>query len=77
MIENASMERILSRIDLTSIHETKQRLMQHLDKIFYQKIRLERIITELGGKPTNFKANLPRSGLPAAATIRKNFANRT
>lgn len=46
MIENASMERILSRIDLTPIHETKQRLMQHLDKTFYQKIRLERIITE-------------------------------
>jgi ferritin-like metal-binding protein YciE len=44
-IENASVERILSRIDQTPINEIKQRLKQHLDETFHQKIRLERIIT--------------------------------
>jgi hypothetical protein len=42
--ENASMERILSRIDQTAIHEIKQILMQHLDETFHQKVRLECII---------------------------------
>jgi len=49
--------------------------MQHLDETFHQKIMLEHIIKELGGKPINFKANLPRSGLFATVTIRKNFTN--
>ena len=42
--ENASMERILSRIDQTAIHEIKQVLMQHLDETFHQKVRLEYIL---------------------------------
>jgi hypothetical protein len=42
--ENASMERILSRIDQTAIHEIKQIIMQHLDEIFHQKVRLECIL---------------------------------
>ena len=42
--ENASMERILSRIDQTAIHEIKQVLMQHLYETFQQKVRLECIL---------------------------------
>jgi hypothetical protein len=42
--ENASMERILSRIDQTAIHEIKQVLMQHLDETFHQNVRLECIL---------------------------------
>ena len=76
-IENASVERILSRIDQTPINEIKQRLKQHLDETFHQKIRLERIITELGGKPTDVKANLPTSNPPATFTMRKNLTKTT
>ena len=42
--ENTSMERILSRIEQTAIHEIKQILMQHLDETFHQKVRLECIL---------------------------------
>jgi ferritin-like metal-binding protein YciE len=42
--ENASVDRIISRIDQTPIHEIKQILMQHLDETFHQKVRLECII---------------------------------
>jgi hypothetical protein len=36
-VEDASMEKILSRIDQTPIREIKQILMQYLDETFYQK----------------------------------------
>ncbi|HKG31629.1 MAG TPA: DUF892 family protein, partial [Nitrososphaeraceae archaeon] len=41
-VENASAERILSRIDQTPIQEVKQRLKQHLKETYTQKSRLER-----------------------------------
>src|SRR5215211_5325132 len=71
-VENASAERILSRIDQTAIQEVKQRLKQHLKETYTQKSRLERIIGELGGDPTNAKADLSRTNLPMMI-IRKNF----
>ncbi len=42
--KNASMERILSRIDQTAIHGIKQILMQHLDETLHLKVRLECIL---------------------------------
>jgi class 3 adenylate cyclase/ferritin-like metal-binding protein YciE len=71
--ENASIDRIISRIDKTPIQEVKQRLKQHLEETHIQKNRLKRIITGLGGKPTDAKADLPRSNLPAMMTKRKDF----
>jgi adenylate cyclase len=70
--ENASIDRIISRIDQTPIQEIKQRLKQHLEETHIQKQRLERIIIGLGGKPTDAKADLSRSNLPMM-TMRKNF----
>ena len=70
--ENASVDRIISRIDQTPIQEVKQRLKQHLEETHIQKSRLERIITQLGGKPTDAKADLSRSN-PPTLTMRKNF----
>ncbi|HEX5892505.1 MAG TPA: DUF892 family protein, partial [Nitrososphaeraceae archaeon] len=52
-IENASVDRITSRIDQTPIQEVKQKLKQHLEETHIQKSRLERIIIQLGGKPTD------------------------
>jgi class 3 adenylate cyclase/ferritin-like metal-binding protein YciE len=71
--ENASVDRIISRIDQTPIQEVKQRLKQHLEETHIQKSRLERIITQLGGKPTDAKADLSRSNPPTTMTMRKNF----
>ncbi len=70
--ENASIDRIISRIDQTPIQEIKQRLKQHLEETHIQKQRLKRIIIGLGGKPTDAKADLSRSNLPMM-TMRKNF----
>jgi hypothetical protein len=39
--ENASADRIISRIDQTPIEEVKQRLKQHLKETYNQKIGLE------------------------------------
>jgi adenylate cyclase len=64
-IENASIDRIISRIDQTSLQELNRRLKQHLEETYLQKSRLQRIITELGGKPTYTKADLSRLAPPA------------
>jgi ferritin-like metal-binding protein YciE len=71
--ENASVDRIISRIDQTPIQELNRRLKQHLEETYLQKSRLQRIITELGGKPTDAKADLSKSNLPTTMTMRKNF----
>ncbi|HVH96938.1 MAG TPA: hypothetical protein VM682_08345 [Bacillus sp. (in: firmicutes)] len=39
--ENASADRIISRIDQTPIQEIKQRLKQHLKETHIQKVGLE------------------------------------
>ena len=70
-VENASAERILSRIDQTPIQKVKQRLKQHLKETHIQKNRLQRIITELGGKPTYAKADLSRLAQPATSIMKK------
>jgi adenylate cyclase len=70
-VENASAERILSRIDQTSIQKVKQRLKQHLKETHIQKNRLQRIITELGGKPTYSKADLSKLAPPATIIMKK------
>jgi adenylate cyclase len=71
--ENASVDRIISRIEQTPIQEVKQKLKQHLEETYTQKNRLKRIITGLGGKPTDAKADLSRSNLPTMMAMRKNF----
>ena len=57
-IENAAAVRIASRIDNTPIQALKQILKTHLDVTNIQKNRLQDIIRQFGGKPTDAKANL-------------------
>jgi ferritin-like metal-binding protein YciE len=71
--ENASVDRIISRIDQTPIQQVKQRLRQHLEETHIQKNRLKRIITVLEGKPTDSKADLSRSILSTTLPIRRSF----
>jgi bacterioferritin (cytochrome b1) len=70
-VENASIDRIISRIDQTSLQELNRRLKQHLEETYLQKDRLQRIITELGGKPTYAKADLSRLAPPATIIMKK------
>ena len=69
--ENASVDRITARIDQTPIEEVKQKLKQHLEETHIQKSRLERIIAQLGGKPTDAKVDLPTSMQTSTMTMRK------
>src|ERR687892_563627 len=75
-IENASVDRIISRIDQTPLQELNRRLKQHLEETNLQKSRLQRIITELGGKPTYAKADLSRLA-PRATIIMKKRSIKT
>jgi adenylate cyclase len=70
-IENASIDRLISRIDQTSLQELNRRLKQHLEETYLQKSRLQRIITELGGKPTYAKADLSKLAPPATIIMKK------
>ncbi|HEX5977663.1 MAG TPA: DUF892 family protein [Nitrososphaeraceae archaeon] len=70
-IENVSVDRITSRISQTPIQELNRRLKQHLEETYLQKGRLQRIITELGGKPTYAKADLSRLAPPATIIMKK------
>jgi adenylate cyclase len=70
-IENASVDRIISRISRTQIQELNRRLKQHLEETYLQKSRLQRIITELGGKPTYAKADLSRLATPGTISMKK------
>ncbi len=70
-VENASIDRIISRIDQTSLQELNRRLKQHLEETYLQKSRLQRIITELGGKPTYTKADLSKLAQPATIIMKK------
>jgi adenylate cyclase len=70
-IENASVDRITSRISRTQIQELNRRLKQHLEETYLQKSRLQRIITELGGKPTYAKADLSRLATPGTISMKK------
>ena len=79
--ENASADRIISRIDQTPIEEVKQKLKQHLKETHNQKNRLRRIITRLGGKPTDAKADLSLSfvstTMPKGNILPKNSKSKT
>jgi adenylate cyclase len=57
-IENAAAVRIASRIDNTPIEELKEILKRHLDVTNIQKIRLQDMIRQFGGKPTDTRADL-------------------
>lgn len=63
-VENASAERLQERTKETDIEELKIALQKHLQETRQQQERLERIITNLGGKPIEQKAGLPMLSSP-------------
>jgi ferritin-like metal-binding protein YciE len=58
-MENASEERIQTRLQETIVDDTRIQLQAHLDETRNQKDRLKQIITSHGGEPTDAKAQLP------------------
>ncbi|HKU84559.1 MAG TPA: DUF892 family protein [Candidatus Nitrosocosmicus sp.] len=66
-IENAAAVRIALRIDNTPIEALKEILKRHLDVTKIQKTRLQDIIRQFGGKPTDSKADLLSSFASSAS----------
>jgi ferritin-like metal-binding protein YciE len=58
-MENASEDRIQSRLQETIVDDTRTQLQDHLEETRNQKDRLKQIITSHGGEPTDAKAELP------------------
>ena len=58
-MENASEDRIKSRLQETIVDDTRTQLQDHLEETRNQKDRLKQIITSHGGEPTDAKAELP------------------
>ena len=67
-IENAASVRIASRINNTPIEALKKVLKRHLDVTNIQKTRLQDIIRQFGGKPTDAKADLLSSLASSASS---------
>jgi ferritin-like metal-binding protein YciE len=58
-MENASEDRLQSRIQDSIVEDTRIQLQNHLEETQSQKERLKQIITGHGGEPTQAKAELP------------------
>lgn len=58
-MENASEDRLQSRIEDSIVEDTRIQLQNHLEETRSQKERLKQIITGHGGEPTQAKAELP------------------
>jgi ferritin-like metal-binding protein YciE len=63
-MENASMQRLQYRIKQTRLQDAKQQLQHHLEETKEQQNRLKQLISNLGGKPTKDKAQLPMPSPP-------------
>jgi ferritin-like metal-binding protein YciE len=72
-MENAGMERLQTRIDETLLPEAKQQMQHHLQESLVHQQRLQQLITNLGGKPTEEKMGLPIPKYPQSmAEMMKN-----
>lgn len=79
-MENASEERIQSRLNETIVDDTRLQLQDHLEETRNQKDRLKQIIRSHGGEPTDVKADLPtlkpntidlvRDNVPSSSTAK-------
>jgi ferritin-like metal-binding protein YciE len=63
-MENAGMERLQLRINEVSLPEARQRLEHHLEESRQHQVRLQKLITDLGGNSTTEKLGLPLPSYP-------------
>jgi ferritin-like metal-binding protein YciE len=72
-MENAGMERLQTRIDETLLPEAKQQMQHHLQESLVHQKRLQQLIANIGGKPTEEKLGLPLPKFPQSmAEMMKN-----
>lgn len=63
-MENAGLDRLENRIGEISLSEVKQQLQHHINETKEQQQRLQQLITELGGIPTQDRLGLPLPQYP-------------
>jgi ferritin-like metal-binding protein YciE len=73
--ENAAIDRLDSRIQECLLPEGKQQLQHHQDETRAHQERLRQIITNLGGSPTDSKADLPTLRLPKGMLAKKTLTD--
>jgi ferritin-like metal-binding protein YciE len=73
--ENAAVDRLDSRIQECLLPEGKQQLQHHQDETRQHQERLRQIITDLGGSPTDSKADLPTLRLPTGMMAKKTLTD--
>jgi ferritin-like metal-binding protein YciE len=73
--ENAAVDRLDSRIRECLLPEGKQQLQHHQNETRQHQERLSRIITNLGGSPTDSKADLPTLRLPTGMMAKKTLTD--
>lgn len=73
--ENAAVDRLDSRIQECLLPEGKQQLQHHQDETRAHQERLRQIITDLGGSPTDSKADLPTLRLPTGMLAKKTLTD--
>jgi ferritin-like metal-binding protein YciE len=69
--ENAAVDRLDSRIEECLLQEGKEQLKHHKSETLEHQERLRQIITDLGGSPTDSKADLPTLRLPTGMLAKK------
>lgn len=69
--ENAAVDRLQRRVGETTIPDAKQQLQHHLEETRQHVSRLQELVRNLGGSPTDAKAQLLTPKPPAGETIRK------
>jgi ferritin-like metal-binding protein YciE len=72
-MENAGIERLKSRIEEVTLPEAKQKLQIHLQESGEHQKRLQQLILNIGGVPTQEKLGLPLPSYPE--TVMKMMIN--
>lgn len=73
--ENAAVDRLDSRIQECLLPEGKEQLQRHQNETRGHQERLRQIITDLGGSPTDSKADLPTLRLPTGMLAKKTLTD--
>ncbi|MFL6503444.1 MAG: DUF892 family protein [Nitrososphaera sp.] len=76
-MENASEERLESRLQESIVEDTRIQLQNHLEETRNQKDRLKQIIASHGGEPTVTKAELPMLKPNTIDLVRSDLTSRS
>src|SRR5919199_3432116 len=64
-LENASVDRLQSRIEETTLSDVKRQLKLHLEETKVHQGRLKQLVSNWGGSPVTSKAQLPILKFPS------------